>query len=177
MAFLTLTDNNNHNLLINLDLINMVQYDQGTLFIYYSVDENGPVRITNPIQQGVLTTALSADINYYDARVEGNGYFINLGSVKFTDFDQGTLFVYFFGNSGPRNSCKVTNPIVISGLLAALGSYVGGQGGGGGGLEAVYQMTKDISVPTGSCYILCEPLETNGHVLTLEGTAVLGFVL
>ena len=176
MAFLTLTDNNNHSLLVNLDLINMVQFDQGTAFIYYSVDENGPVRITNPTQQDALIAAMVADANYYDTRVGGNGYFINMGSVKFTDSDQGTLFVYFFGNSGPRNSCKVTNPSQISGLLTALESYIGGQGGGGS-LQAVYQMTKDITVPTGSCYILCEPLETNGHVLTLDGTAVLGIVL
>lgn len=175
MAFLTLTDSNNHSILVNLDLVNAVQYDQGTLFIYYSVDENGPVKITDPTQQGILTSAMVANSSYFDTRLDGTGYYINMGSVKFTDLNQGTLFVYFFGNSGPRNSCRITDPSKINGLLTALNTFVGGVGGGG--LQAQYQLTKDIVVPTGSCYILCAPLETNGHTLTLDGTAILGFVL
>jgi len=174
MAFLTLTDNNNHSLLVNLDLINMVQYDQGTLFIYYSVDDLGPVRVTDPIQQAILTNALVADTSYFDARESGNGFFINMASVKFTDLNQGTLFVHFFGNSGPKNSCRLTSPLIIQELTAALDAFISANGSG---LEAVYSLDQDITVPVNSCYILCEPLQTNGHTITLSSGAVLGIIM
>lgn len=132
MAYLLLQDFNYHSTLVNLDQINSVQEDQGTLFIYYSVDENGPVKITSPLEQEKLLGKLDLLPNFFDARDEGIGHYVNMNSIKFTELDQGTLFIHFFGNSGPRNSCQVTNESKYAALMSALGSYRGGVGGGGG---------------------------------------------
>ena len=65
-----------------------------------------------------------------------------------------------------------------TGMTGATGpqGIPGAEGGSAGASYPVWDMYQDVLVSASSCYVICEPLVTNGYALSLGYEAVLGVV-
>jgi len=131
----------------------MVRVDQGTSFIHYfsTLENAGIAKITDPAAQTSLIAKVLSTNTFFDARLSGNGPLVNMLAIRFTELNEGTLFVYFYGDN--KNICYVTNPTKVSSLITTLESFIGAGGGTPGDPVVEYARLIDSTVNDTVMYI------------------------
>ena len=155
MAYLRLVDNNLHEIMINMDQINMVRVDQGTYFVHYfsTVENAGIAKITDPGEQTKILNNILGLTYFVDVRIDNSGYIICLPMVRFAEYGPDTLFIYFYGDN--KNICRITDPLMIAKFSNAAANYISpyNNPGGGGTVEMEYSKRIDSTVNDTILYI------------------------
>lgn len=75
------------------------------------------------------------------------------------------------GNRGPQGNHGVTGGTGLTGMTGITGMT--GTGGSTGNTETEYSLSQDRGVDSGFDYILCNAMETNGYIFTIDTTGIL----